>query len=440
MKKFICCPQACIPDKLSDGKVYFSLYSSIKPRRKGIGHIAISLKREIRKAGFVPTVLVWDFTTIALSVAAADMSCKRTRSADGWTRQIELYIYLCEPLIWFAQKSLLEETFRFLTGDFWKLNFFPNGETPPKPRKKDIKTYDASCISLISGGMDSLIGAIDLTIKGEKPLFVSKVVHSDAKFQSKIASRMGAQDRHIQWSYPKPKGFACDSEGSTRGRSLIFFAYAVLASSALYANIQKPVDIYVPENGFISLNVPLNPGRMGTLSTKTTHPVYLNGLQKIFDSVGINAKLKFPYEYQFKTKGELIEGCMDHKLLEELIPESTSCGRYGVHKRTHCGRCIPCLVRRAAFFRAKLTDTTALSKVTNKQYIFNDLSNSSLEKSSNDIRAAAAAYLRYREQGINRFIGGSLAFAPANERVKYEGVVKRGLDEIGLLLIKHGVI
>lgn len=440
MKKFICCPPTSIPDDISDGKEYFSLYSSIKPKRVGVGHIAIDLKRQIRKAGFTPTTLAWDFTSIALSVAAADMSCKRLLSADGWTRQIELDIYLCEPLIWFSQKSLLEDTFRFLTGDFWKLNFFPNGEPPPKPRAKDIKTYDANCVSLVSGGMDSLIGAIDLTNNGEKPLFVSKIVHSDRQFQSEIARKLGAQDRHFQWSYPKPKGFAYGSEGSTRGRSLIFFAYAVLAASSLYKNIHAPINIFVPENGFISLNLALNPGRLGTLSTKTTHPVYLNGLQEIFDAVGINAKLKSPYDYQFKTKGELLEGCMDQKILKELVPESTSCGRYGVYKRTHCGRCIPCLVRRAAFLKAKRTDVTAISKITKVRYKFSDLSISGLEKGPNDIGAAATAYLRYKEQGINKFIGGGLAFSPANIRLKYEGVIKRGLDEIGALLIKHGVV
>ncbi len=440
MKKIICCPESLVPETIKSGDQYFSLYSSITPKREGIGHIAINLKREIRKAGFTPSVRAWDFTSIALSVAAADMSCKRSQSADGWTRQIELDICLCEPLVWFGQKKLLESTLRFLTGDFWTLNFFPNGEAPPQPRKSKVKTYDANCVSLVSGGVDSLVGAIDLTRKGEAPLFVSKTVLGDKSFQSEIAMKLGAQDRHLQWSYPKPKGFPKDSEASTRGRSVIFFAYAVLAASTLESNLDGPVDIYVPENGFISLNVPLNPGRMGTLSTKTTHPVYLNGLQKIWDAVNINAKLRFPHEYQFKTKGELLEGCLDKTLLAELIPHSTSCGRFGTYKRTHCGRCVPCMVRRAAFIKAGLPDTTDIASTTGKQYVFDDLSVSGLQKGANDIGALATAYLRYRKYGINRYIGGSLAFSPKDERSKYEGVVKRGLDEVGQLLINHGVI
>ena len=47
-------------------------------------------------------------------------------------------------------------------------------------------------------------------------------------------------------------------ESTTRGRSFLFFALAALAASGLGG---QPV-IYVPENGLISLNVPLDPLRV----------------------------------------------------------------------------------------------------------------------------------------------------------------------------------
>ncbi len=438
MKKFICCPKNFIPDTVKEGEKYFSLYSSINPRRENVGHIAINLKREIRKAGFSPSVLAWDFTTIALSVAAADMSVKRSQSSDGWTRQIELDIYLCEPLVWFSQKKSLEATFHFLTGDFWKLNFYPNGESPPQPQARQKRTYNADSVSLLSGGMDSLIGAIDLTCLGKKPLFVSKIATGDKDIQREIALKLNAKDRHFQWSYARRT--PCESESSTRGRSIIFFAYAVLAASAIEDNIDGHVDIYVPENGFISLNTPLNPGRAGTLSTKTTHPVYMSGLQAIWDAVNLKARLCFPNEYQFKTKGELLEGCLDQTILAKLIPHSTSCGRYGTYKRTHCGRCVPCMVRRAAFLKAGQPDITAIASITGKQYICEDLSISGLHSGANDIGAVAIAYLKYKKYGIRHFTGGSLSFAAVGQRAKYEDVVKRGLDELGQLLLGHGVI
>ncbi len=174
MKKFVCCSQESLPKEIDEGVGYFSLYTSLTPARDGIGHISRDLKREIRKAGIVPSVPSWDFTTIALSVAAVDMSCSRAKSADGWTREIEVDIHLVEPLVWHPQRKKLESTLRFLTGDFWKLNFYSGGEVPPKPTKRQMRSYDADCVSLLSGGVDSLVGAIDLTASGRHPLFVSR--------------------------------------------------------------------------------------------------------------------------------------------------------------------------------------------------------------------------------------------------------------------------
>src|SRR5690606_14706649 len=100
-------------------------------------------------------------------------------------------------------------------------------------------------------------------------------------------------------------------------RSIVFFAFALLASSVVPRAKGSSVEIFVPENGFISLNVPLNPGRFGSFSTKTTHPVFLRGLQAVWDAVGIPATLKMPY--QFFTKGELLENCADQQVLQKLI-------------------------------------------------------------------------------------------------------------------------
>jgi hypothetical protein len=154
----------------------------------------------------------------------------------------------------------------------------------------------------------------------------------------------------------------------------------------------------------------------------------MSAIQKIWDAVGIHARLTFPYRY--RTKGELLHRYADHQKLVSLIGNSTSCGKYQRHNLTHCGECIPCLVRRAAFFEAKISDTTV------KGYLREDLSRSE----SKDVAAAAAAYLRYEDEGVRRFAGGALSFASHAERGRYEMVVARGMDELGKLLSRHGVI
>lgn len=110
----------------------------------------------------------------------------------------------------------------------------------------------------------------------------------------------GGADRHLLWNSNVRS--TVDHELSTRARSIVFYGFAALAASAL-PDIE-PLYVYVPENGFISLNIPLNPGRMGSLSTKTTHPVFLHHLQDLWDTLGIGATFHSPYKYL--TKGEVL--------------------------------------------------------------------------------------------------------------------------------------
>ena len=313
---------------------------------------------------------------------------------------------------------------RFLTGDFWRLRFRSGGVKPPKAKKPQKRNAD--CICLLSGGIDSLVGAIDLKATGKKPLFVSQVVRGDRDAQAKFAAALSGLDCHCQWSFAvRHPG---TSEKSTRARSIVFFAFAALAASGIPSSKQRPVDIIVPENGFISLNVPLGPGRLGSLSTKTTHPVYITAIQALWDAVGIHARLSLPY--QDRTKGELLLNCSDRQQLVSLIGDSTSCGKYQRHNLTHCGECVPCLVRRGAFLKAKLRDTTA------KGYLRKKLSHSE----SRDVAAAAAAYIRYQDEGIRRFAGAALSFGSQADRERYADVVSRGMEELGQLLSSHGVI
>jgi hypothetical protein len=424
MKKVICCSVSLLPDVLDPDVGYFALYSSAPTGRESVGHIAPSLPTDVRRDGLAPSVKAWDFATIALSVAAADKAILRGDSADGWTRMIELSICLRQPAVWDAKRAELESLLRFLTGDFWTLRFLHGGVEPPESKRP--QKSDADCVCLLSGGVDSLVGAINLTSKARKPLFVSQVARGDRAAQKNYATALGGKDRHCQWSFAvKHPGV---SEKSTRGRSIVFFAFAALAASAIRSTKTRPVEIVVPENGFISLNTPLGPGRLGSLSTKTTHPVYMEGIQSLWDALGIHAKLSFPY--RDKTKGDLLTECADQVKLVQLIGDSISCGKYQRHNLTHCGECVPCMVRRAAFLKAGLTDTTA------KGYCCQRLTISK----SGDVAAAAAAYLRYQQKGMRRFAGGALSFAPPHERAQYEDVVARGMDELGQLLRSHGVI
>ena len=309
-----------------------------------------------------------------------------------------------------------------MTGDIWKFEFVNNGvQAPNSIIPLEI---DADCVSLLSGGMDSLIGAIDLITDGLKPCFVSQEAKGDVEKQIAFTSQLAPSQQHFRWK--NPISLSGRNESSTRGRSIIFLGYALLAANTLSKWRTSTVDIYVPENGFISLNIALNSGRLGSLSTKTTHPVFLGLIQDIWNNLGINANIVTPY--QFKTKGEMLQECKNQDLVQSLVCSTTSCGKYLTHGRTHCGRCVPCMVRRAAFLKAGMEDSTI--------YKYRDLSNNGFSKTQgpNDVNAVASAYVKYQNKGIERIIGGSLSFSATDTRHKYVGVVERGLTELGKLL------
>ncbi len=426
MRKIICLPENLIPQQLEEDTKYFSMYTN--PRRINVGCFGTTLIKDIRRDGLRPSEKVWDFNTIALAVAVADNSLTRKNSADGWTRQIDLTVHLCNPSVWEPVKFKLEKTLRLLTGDFWSLTFKNGGINPPRARR--LKRFECDCVSLLSGGVDSLVGAIDLVAENHKPIFLSQKVRGDAETQRAYAERIRKESPHFQWNHyiHPPQG---ESEGSTRGRSIIFFAFAALASSVVEVQPGSLTNIYVPENGFISLNIPLNSGRMGSFSTKTTHPVYLRGIQNIWNEVGISINLIMPY--QFKTKGEVLAECKNQQLLKELVFQSVSCGKYRVYKMQHCGRCVPCLVRRAAFQHWGEVDQTSGGYYSEQLERIN-------HGNPDDVGAVANACLVAQQSGIHRLVSGNLSFADHKNRRDFEGIFSRGLDEVEQLLRGKGVI
>lgn len=421
MMKVLCTAVDQLPATLEHGERVFTLFKSAK--RAGIGTIAQGFRGSLKRKGFAPSAQAWDFLQFCLSVCAADLCCMRSTSADGWTRTIELTIALHEPLLWEPWRDHAEGMLKILTGDYWTLLFVREGVPPPNGRHQ---TLAHDCISLLSGGLDSLIGGIDILTSGRRPAFVSQLAHEDSERQRRFAASLGGGATHMQWSHGI--NFAGTREPSTRGRSLAFYGFAVLAASKIACT---PAEVFVPENGFISVNPPLLPGRVASLSTRTTHPLFIEKLQQLLDGLGIGVHLRLPY--RFKTKGQMLCECSDQALLSVIASDSTSCGRFRTYNRTHCGRCVPCMVRRAAFLAwGPGRDTTT--------YRFPSLARSAKSSGPDDPMAAALAVLTVRDQGLDRFLGATLAFALSNERRSYRQMLKGGLDELEVLLQADGLL
>lgn len=418
--KVICSPA---PDALdpADGVAY-AMYTG--SNSGGIGRIGASIPQEVRRAGLSVDPVSWDFLSIALAVIAADEGCLRDKSPDGWTRQMDVSVSLLSPEIWQPHADALAAALGFLTGDIWSLTFKGGGRPPPeqpKRKRKGQRNPSGDIVCLMSGGLDSLVGAIDLVKDGRSPIFVSQRASGDTDRQRAFASRIGKHLSHLQLSHAaRPPG---TSERSQRARSIVFLAFGVLAATAVP---EEKVQLVVPENGFISMNVPLTNLRIGSLSTRTTHPYFLRQLQSIWDGVGLNVELSNPY--QLRTKGEMLQECREQDILVRLASTSTSCGRFARYGYKHCGRCVPCLVRRAAFKQWGQSDKT--------EYKFSNLA---AHKGFDDVRSLAIACLRSQAEGVERWASGAINFAEVGPTQPYLDMVARGLEEARQLLTAEGV-
>jgi hypothetical protein len=132
----------------------------------------------------------------------------------------------------------------FLTGDRWSLGF----RSRPRHFTRTVSTPPGTLIgppftdlALFSGGLDSLISAIDTLEAGHTPLLISHAGESaTSEIQTAIFDALKAQYSANAFQRLKlwmkfPDGFVHGSggENTTRGRSFLFFALGVFAGSGL---------------------------------------------------------------------------------------------------------------------------------------------------------------------------------------------------------------
>lgn len=392
------------------------------------GSVGAGVRHDIAQRKLNPAPRAWDLLSLAMGVVTADLAGHRNKSPDGWTRELDLTIALIDPSFWNSQADLVASLLSYLTTDRWKIQFVGGGHMPKPPQLPVYPTEE--CVALLSGGMDSLIGVIDLATAGKKVFAVSELVRGDAEKQRDFATTIGGGLSHLQLHHnsavPHP-----ETPPSQRARSIVFLAYGVLAATALGRyHAGNRANLNICENGFIAINPPLTGSRVGSLSTRTTHPVVLALFQKLLTNAGLRVDVINPY--RFKTKGEMLAECADQALLHHHAHLSTSCGRFLRFGYIHCGRCVPCLVRRAAYRKWGQTDPTP--------YKFADLSKQDNDHAEfDDVRAAAMATMAYDDVGINRWLGASLSSTLITDREDLAAVVGRGLDELKELLTDFGV-
>lgn len=341
---------------------------SIQVPEAGVWEVLDISFEELYESFGEPDPIALDFVLIAGIVYLLDKGVRRRSTEDAWTRTFEVAFPVSSPRSWELARASLQSALRFLTGDNWEICFTdrPQQLYVPKGRHRPpSRPTSAGAVSLFSGGLDSLIGVLDYLAATDERIFL--VGHHDATGaggdQRRLHSMLeetpyaGRSDRRSMRVRPLPPSLALegqevsvhpDREQTLRSRSLVFLALGMYAAHAL----GEQVPLLIPENGFIAINIPLTPSRIGTCSTRTTHPYYLSLVREICASVGLTNPIHNPLE--LVTKGEALAACHDQGVLAQLALETVSCAHASRRKRwirrhaRNCGYCVPCLIRRAA--------------------------------------------------------------------------------------------
>ncbi|MGG8495460.1 Qat anti-phage system QueC-like protein QatC [Tenacibaculum sp. TC6] len=322
------------------------------------------------------TSIAFEFYLFTVIIYNIDKLIPRKKlSLDGWTREIKFEFPVSNLSVWDSNKKKINEMLSFLTGDVWNVDFFEGDSdsfyTPLDLENKNNFIPEKIC--LFSGGLDSLVGSYKLLKTSKKTLLVS---HFDVAMsgpnsdQRKIISQLETKfsiSTDFDWVDNRigaKRGSSKKLETTFRSRSILFIGMA----SYLAHNLTPNESFHIPENGTISLNIPLSPSRRSSCSTKTTHPHVLSLVNTIFNSLNILTSVKNPYE--FHTKGEMLVPYNNDNFFKGLVELSNSCGKGGHkvwwykfwHKKHsslvidtsdshHCGKCMPCIYRRAAMHK-----------------------------------------------------------------------------------------
>jgi hypothetical protein len=394
------------------------------------------VKETLNKVFASPKTEVVELLNLAISVYTADLKIRRSFSEDRWTRELVIHLPVFDLTLWTKALLKVEQMLEFLTGDRWSIKLRKN-QVLQELKSKVATTSSVDTVCLFSGGLDSLVGVIDLLEDGRNVAFAG---HYGAGVTKSVQARLLEElqkvypDRFTSYRFyvqPRKRGTG-KGEPSMRSRSILFLALGTFVAN-LHPNAKSLV---VAENGLISLNVPLTQSRIGSLSTRTTHPYFILLYQSVLALLNISTSVELPYRFQ--TKGEMLSETKNLDVLKRLAALTMSCshpesGRYAKNSPTaHCGYCVPCIIRRAAMVSLKCDGTPY------NLNILKDPPNSVTNK-GRDFRAFEMAVERIRSTTAHRALFEVLNTGPIDPNCinSYVEVYLRGMNEVRYFLSQN---
>jgi 7-cyano-7-deazaguanine synthase in queuosine biosynthesis len=324
------------------------------------GNVTIRVEIDGKPLEIEPDPLTRDFLDLSTLIYIVDELEVRQRSRDYWSRRFDIIAPVKHPKLWQQHEELLRRMLRTLSGDDFGFLWCNRPKLEPLGSHRQTLPEGFEAVCLFSGGQDSFLGAYQLLKSGKRVLLVGHQADGmAASAQKALASwldkKFPGASHLVQFRVARSQAEGAlyqlpeKKEETHRPRSLLFFALAVAVANA--AGIDR---IYLPENGLIAINAPLQKSRIGTLSTRTAHPRYLTELADFLQASGVyRGRIENPFLFQSKT--DMLRGA--RKSLASPLLRSVSCARpsrYKDRKVSHCGYCVPCIYRRVAMAEAGL--------------------------------------------------------------------------------------
>lgn len=371
------------------------------------------------------TAEVTDLVHIA---AGAYMADRNTPRGIRFSRDLALRVAVLAPDKWTDELlNTTAELLAWLTGDAWELSVTPASDTDLPDAILAERSAEPVC--LLSGGLDSFLGAVQLLDAGAHPNFVG---HKDTATSIRAAqSAVGGWLARTYSPAPSYTRIALSQAGSrhepsSRSRALMFMSLGAAVAVSVGST-----SLVIPENGYTSINLPLRPNRGGALSTRSTHPDTFRRVTEILNALSIDVTITNPYEWM--TKGEAMESVVASTPPEgwdQIAKLTLSCSKlggnwFGGSPNLNCGLCVPCMVRRATFSKANVQDPT--------QYLFQNISGQNLQDLLEARRGDIEAVRYAIEAGVDPNSIDAGTWPPDYDLDRAESLVQRGLNELALL-------
>jgi len=307
-----------------------------------------------------------DLVRIAAYAFGADQLISRGGKGDPdrqrWRRELALAVPVADPDFWSDDVTTraLVDALGFGTDDRWSFAFVQAG-SEDEQLWMDLHVDDwqqlagPDCVALLSGGTDSLCAVVAAVAEqGMKPLLVNhrSAIHLQGP-QRHLAE--GLADRFADWTFPEMSFWVHlrNREAPERTRRTRGFLVAALGAAAA-GQVGIPT-VLLPDNGYVSVNPPVNAQLVGALNSRGTHPTFLrlvnDLLARVFpDGVRVENPLAD------LTRAEALRGLTAHGCAG-LLAETRSCAKSRRPADTpHCGICSQCVDRRFATVAAGLED------------------------------------------------------------------------------------